>query len=41
MSQTSEDFARRVEYIRRLLNVEPMVFELRDMPHRFEIASAR
>ena len=41
MSQTSEDFARRVEYIRRLLNVEPLTFELRDMPRRWEVGAAR
>lgn len=40
-AQTSEDFARRVEYIRRNLNIEPMVFELRDMPRSFEIGMAR
>lgn len=40
-AQTSEDFARRVEYIRRMLNVEPLVFEPRDMPRAFEIGLAR
>ena len=40
-AQTSEDFARRVEYIRRNLNIEPMVFELRDMPRSWEVGVAR
>ena len=40
-AQTSEDFARRVEYIRRNLNIEPPTFELRDMPRSWEVGIAR
>lgn len=39
-AQTSEDFLRRVEYIRRFLNIEPMVFELRDMPRSWQAGVA-
>ncbi len=40
-AQTSEDFMRRVEYIRKFLNVEPPVFEPRDMPRPWEVGIAR
>lgn len=37
MRQTAEDFMLRVERLRRLLNIEPMVIEPRNIPHRFEV----
>jgi hypothetical protein len=41
MAQTAEDFAARVRYIRSLLNFESMIIEPRNMPHRFEVGTAR
>ena len=41
MMQTSEDFRFRVEQIRRLLNIEAILVEPLDMPHRWEVGISR
>lgn len=39
MAQTSEDFARRVRELRTHLNMEPLVVETRNIPHRWELGA--